>query len=105
MLYGEWLVREIDHKDLDRANNAPLNLRRANESQQRSNAYLRADNTTGERGVILHQDGGYVGRVQYQGHHYLRKYFRAFDDAVAAVRAERLKVFGQFAPAYDQQGA
>lgn len=104
MLYGEWAPRKIDHRDLDRANNSPSNLRRANESQQHANTKNRSDNTTGERGVSKHQDGGYVARVYYQGIK-LNKYFQTFQEAAAAAKAARLRLFGEFAPSHDQQGA
>lgn len=106
MLYGEWAPRKVDHHDLDRANNKPSNLRKATESQQRSNAKLRSDNALGERGVYLHKASGlYVAEVdcRSQGHRFV-KYFDTIEAAVAAVKAERLRVFGQFAPSSDQQG-
>src|SRR5882724_10407931 len=47
MLHGEWCPRLIDHEDRDRSNNRQKNLRKATEAQQRQNAALRSDNTTG----------------------------------------------------------
>lgn len=104
MLYGEWMPRKIDHHDLNRANNKPSNLRIADESEQRSNAKLRKDNAFGERGVYLHKASGkYTAEVRCRSHRYV-KYFSTASEAIAAVKAERLRVFGQFAPSYDQQG-
>lgn len=101
MLYGEWLPREVDHKDLDRANNRPTNLRRASESEQRSNAKLRSDNAIGERGVTLHRASGlYVAEVR-RGTRRIVKYFHTIPEAAACARALRQEMFGQFAPTYD----
>lgn len=101
MVYGEWLPREIDHRDLDRANNRPSNLRRATESQQRSNAKLRSDNKIGERGVHLHRASGLFAAAVRCGPRRIVKYFPTIQEAANAARALRKEMFGQFAPSYD----
>lgn len=104
MLYGEWRPREIDHKDRNRSNNRPTNLRLASESQQRSNAKLRSDNALGLRGVSFHKKLGlYAAEVRHRDHRFV-KYFHSAEEAAVAAQAERLRVFGQFAPLSDQQG-
>jgi hypothetical protein len=104
MLYGEWAPRKIDHHDLNRANNKPSNLRKADESQQRSNAKLRSDNALGERGVSFHTASGlYMAEVRYRDYRFVKGFHTAAEAAIAA-RAERLRVFGKFAPSIDQQG-
>lgn len=106
MLHGEWRHREVDHHDRDRANNKPSNLRLADETLQRANTAVRCDSKLGVRGVHLHKASGlYMARVTFRGSRFT-KYFRTMEEAAVAARDERLRVFGQFAPAYDQhQGA
>lgn len=102
MVYGEWLPRKIDHHDLNRSNNAPGNLRKATESEQRSNAKLRTDNALGERGVTFHRASGlFVAEVRH-GSKRVVKYFHSKHEAAAAARQLRLEMFGQFAPVYDR---
>lgn len=102
MVYGEWLPRKIDHRDLNRSNNAPGNLRKADESEQRSNAKLRSDNALGERGVSFHRASGlYVASCEKGGKRVV-KYFHSVQEAAIAARQLRLEIFGQFAPAYDR---
>lgn len=102
MLYGEWIPRRVDHEDRNRSNNRPSNLRKASESQQRQNASLRSDNTTGQRGVSVIAGGKYfMARIVMDGN---AKYLGCFPTAVLAgeaARAARLKHFGSYAPAYD----
>lgn len=103
MLYGEWCPRLIDHEDRDRGNNRPSNLRKASESQQRMNAALRSDNTSGERGVHW-QAGAYVARARVDGvEHYAGRH-KTVEEAAEAARKMRLKLFGEFVPAYDLRG-
>lgn len=102
MLYGEWLPRKIDHEDRDRGNNRPLNLRRATESQQHQNMALRADNTSGARGVHF-QAGAYVARVRIDGKELYLGRFKRFEDAAQTAKQARLAHFGEFAPSYDQE--
>ena len=97
---GAWPEDKIDHMDLDRANNRFANLRPATESQNKANAPLRRDNTSGFKGVSWHSA---VNRWAAQIHHNKRHYHlglfdrpeEAHDAYVAA--AERL--FGEYARA------
>lgn len=101
MLYGEWRPREIDHRDRDRSNNKPSNLRLASEAMQRGNAAVRSDSASGKRGAHFHKASGlFVAEVKCEGHRFV-KYFHSMEEAADAAAAERLRVFGQFAPSYD----
>src|SRR6266705_2719111 len=98
MLRGEWCPRLIDHEDRDRSNNRQINLRKANESQQRQNAALRSDNTTGHRGVKLHACGRYNARIYIGGKEKSLGLFASLDEAAEVARTARLEHYGAFAP-------
>lgn len=102
MLHGEWCPREIDHVDRDRSNNRPANLRKASESQQRQNASLRSDNTSGYRGVTF-QAGKYVARTYVDGKQVYLGCFESSEAAAEAARQTRLQHYGAYAPAYDHE--
>jgi len=48
---GAWPVADIDHRDLNRANNCWENLREATDSQNKANMRARSDNKSGFKGV------------------------------------------------------
>lgn len=48
---GEWPRHQIDHKDMNKINNAWTNLREATHGQNQHNATIRTDNTSGYKGV------------------------------------------------------
>lgn len=51
LMTGRWPSFEIDHKDLDKANNKWENLRQATRSQNVANTPIRITNTSGYKGV------------------------------------------------------
>lgn len=86
---------EIDHADGNPANNADDNLRLATRAQQTMNTALRADNSTGVRGVSF--DGfGYEAYVNVAGKR-TRRRFRTLAQAEAWVVAERREQHKEFA--------
>ena len=98
MLHNEWAPRRIDHRDRDRGNNRPLNLRKATESQQRQNTAKRSDNSSGERGVYLHKCGKFAAEVRVDGQKIWVGLFDSIKLAAEAVRDTRNTHFGAFAP-------
>jgi hypothetical protein len=56
-LYG-YLPIQIDHKDGIKSNNALINLREANNSQNGMNKGIQKNNTTGYKGVCLNKSTG-----------------------------------------------
>jgi hypothetical protein len=89
---------DIDHEDLDKMNNRWGNLREATKAQNSQNTSIRADNTSGFKGVCFHKRSGkwlariYVNRRQ--------TCLGLFDDAASghsAYVAAAARSFGEFA--------
>ena len=86
---GEWPENEVDHRDLNRANNIWLNLREATPSQ---NCAARGEYTP-ERGVELLPSGKY--RVRVRSVHI--GCFDRLEDAAQAYQRSATERFGEFA--------
>lgn len=52
LMLGRWPLDQVDHVNMDRADNRWANLREATPSQNVVNCRLRKDNTSGARGVV-----------------------------------------------------
>jgi len=83
--HGRWPKGDIDHREGERADNRPLEIREATRSQNLRNSKLSARNKTGFKGVSFHSGrqkfmawGRVDGRTKYLG---------SFDTADAAARA------------------
>lgn len=96
--YGHWPVEEIDHKDKDRKNNRPDNLREATSSQNSQNRNMQVNNKTGFIGVYWWPERKcYKSSVQVGG---VSKHVGLFKDPVAAAKARDIvakELHGQFA--------
>ena len=90
----------IDHANGNRSDNAWSNLRACTQSQNMYNAALRADNTTGVKGVVLHKKRLHQNRP-YQAK-LARKslgYFATAEAAHEAYMRHAREVVGEFARA------
>lgn len=95
---GSWPEHDVDHEDLDKANNAWCNLRPATDTQNEANKPLRSDNTTGYKGVYR-GDGKFVAQIKIGG---VKKYlgrFTSAEEAHAAYLCAANAEFGEFARA------
>jgi hypothetical protein len=65
---GEWPAEQIDHINVDRADNRFTNLRQANNAQNNQRSKARADSKTGVLGVSWHNKAGkYVAQIRHLG--------------------------------------
>lgn len=97
---GEWPVDRTDHKDLDKKNNAWLNLRQCSHSQNRANVGLCASNKSGYKGVHWHSVmGKWCASIRKDGVLHRLGYFDAPGLAHAAYIAKAVELFGEFARA------
>jgi hypothetical protein len=85
LVYGEW-PGHLDHINGDRSDNRIANLRECTLAENRQNASLRNDNTTGYCGVHLdRKKGTYYAVIRIHGKaHYLGRGFSTAEEAAAA---------------------
>jgi len=95
---GEWPKGEIDHIDLDRANNKWENLREATHSENSANRRVRSDNILGLKGVAFDKTRGeYRAYIGVNG----KRIHLGYSDCPAAAHMAYVvaanKAFGEFA--------
>lgn len=96
-VHGEWPHELIDHKDLNRSNNAIANLREANRSSNIWNSPKLKSNTSGRKGVSVTASGRYLAQIRaYRKNHYLGL-FDSVEEAHAAYCAAADKLHGEYA--------
>ena len=94
---GEFPDGGIDHADRNGLNNAWQNLRLASASQQRMNAQVRADNTSGFKGVHLHKPTGkWLASIGYKGERKHLGLYATPDEAGKVYLGAAKILFGEF---------
>lgn len=88
---------DVDHANMDRADNRPVNLRLARRGENKANGKLYASNSTGAKGVSFHKR---IGKFQVSvGGGRSRKYvgqFDSLDEARAAYKKAATAKYGEF---------
>ncbi len=88
---------DIDHRDCDGLNNRRYNLRLATKAQNCQNQSLRADNSSGARGVSWHkQCGKWHATIQASGRRQSLGLFDRFEDASVAYALASQQKHGEF---------
>jgi hypothetical protein len=100
---GEWPKNDIDHQNRNRSDNRFLNLREATRKQNRANASIRSNNSSGVAGVFyLVRKDGRSPRWEASGRENGKKkrlgFFKNKEDAIAARRQWELSHHQDFAP-------
>ena len=101
---GEWPHPFLDHKDLNKHNNAFDNLREATKSQNMANVGLIASNKSGLKGVSRYRAGERYGKpwqasIRDNGKSKHLGHFANAEQAHAAYCAAAEIIFGEFARA------
>jgi hypothetical protein len=95
---GEWPPARIDHIDTNRANNRWANLRLATNSQNKMNARVRADNTSGYKGVHwVSRERKWLATITVDGVKKRLGLFHTPSEAHAAYREAATRLHGEFA--------
>lgn len=82
---GAWPTKEVDHKNMDRADNRFENLREATVSQNRMNRTVHRNNKSGYKGVCLDKrNGRYIAYIKRNRKSY---FLGSFNTAVEAHEA------------------
>jgi HNH endonuclease/AP2 domain len=98
MVHGEWADRHIDHKDGNRSNNAPSNLRLATYEQNNANRRVMKSSTSGVKGVELDKRSGkWCARITSNGKSQRLGSYDKLEDAARAYNRAAKRLFGEFA--------
>jgi len=91
---GQWPGEFIDHRNGIKGDNSWANLREASKKQNAENVPLRADNTTGFRGVTFEPKKGlYRARIRHNGKLIGLGRFKTAEQAAEAAQAARAQLF------------
>jgi hypothetical protein len=94
---GKWPA-EIDHRNCDPLDNRFENLREATRSQNNANMRMRADNSSGKKGVSWDRErNSWKAQISVNGVHKLIGRFPSIEAAAAAYGEAAYKHFGEFA--------
>jgi hypothetical protein len=95
---GKWPENDIDHEDLDKANNKWKNIRNATDSQNKANTKIQKNNTSGHKGVSWHKrHGKYIASIEVRGKTIWLGAHASKELAAAAYAIAAKKHFGAFA--------
>lgn len=96
---GDW-PEEVDHRDLDRANNRRANLREATRQLNEANKPRPAHNTSGFKGVSYHKARDrWRAYIVVNGRQHSLGYHSTPEEASAAYVTAAREFFGEFARA------
>lgn len=97
-VYGQWPHGDVDHRDLNKTNDAINNLREASRSQNNANCPLRRDNKTGFKGVSsIPSSGKFRATIKIGDKQTHLGTYESAEDAHAAYFAKAKEVYGEFA--------
>lgn len=97
IMTGSYPEREIDHINGNRGDNRYENLRAATPSQNQANKSMRADNTSGVKGVTWDKSRGkWLAAIHVNGTRISLGRHDDLNDAAEAYRAASIKHFSEF---------
>ena len=98
MMHYGYLPKQVDHIDRNKLNNRIENLRPATHGQNRQNATISKNNTSGVKGINWQKrDNKWQARVMLNKKSYQIGYFETLEEAKKAVEKARQQLHGEFA--------
>lgn len=97
MQTGQWPDHQIDHRNLNKADNSWENLRLATPSQNKAN--IRPLNKLKAKGINQEASGRYRAKICVRGEQHALGTFDRLEDAKEAYAKAALKFYGEFARA------
>lgn len=94
--YGRWPVPMVDHRDLNKDNNALANLREATSSQNNINVAVLPGTRSGVKGVSFAR-GRWKAQIRHSGKRIYLGQFATPEEAHAAYKTAARKLHGDFA--------
>lgn len=95
--YGEW-PDQIDHINMDRADNRIANLRNASVAENNRNRTKQSNNTSGYKGVTFNKASGkYQAKIQHNKKPYCLGYFDTAIEASLAYKKAAEELHNEFA--------
>lgn len=98
---GCWPKNEIDHHDLNKANNRWVNLRAATPAQNRTNRVAQRNNRLGVKGVTQTRSGKYAAHISLRAGEKKKLLhlgtFGSLDEAKSAYAEHAVRTHGEFA--------
>lgn len=97
-LENGYITKNIDHKDRDKLNNKPNNLRESTPTQNCANRGKRSNNTSGFKGVSLHKlTNKFQAEIEVSGKRIYLGLFESAELAAIAYNKEAIDKCGEFA--------
>lgn len=98
MYHGSWPEGDIDHKNLDRADNSISNLRVATRTENRMNTRAQKNGKSGYKGVYFHKRvGKWVAQINIKKKVKHLGYFFSAEEAHAKYCKVAKECYGEFA--------
>ena len=95
---GVWPTKHVDHKDLDKANDAWSNLRLATDSENGANKGVAKNNTSGTKGVRFETSRGkWRAQIKVNGHSRNLGRYATREEAMNAYERAAVAAWGEFA--------
>lgn len=97
LLHGRWPA-EVDHVNMNRADNRPANLREASSAENKHNRAKQSNNTSGFKGVSFNKRSGkFCARLSVNKKCRSLGYFETAEQAHEAYQAAAKEMHGAFA--------
>ena len=95
-VHKNWPIN-VDHQNLDRADNRLDNLREATKAQNNRNALLSKNNSSGYKGVFKKSENKFFARISHKSRSIHIGCYETAEDAAQAYDHKAIQLYGNFA--------